>query len=65
MWEVCICALQLQIHFTEFQKHVAEVCKFHEELVAVKIVCKIAALFPQKDADFISQFKDPGQHFTA
>ena len=56
MWEVCICALQLQIYFIEFQKHVTDVCKFHEELVTVKLVGKITALFLQKNANFISQF---------
>lgn len=55
--------MQLQIHFVEFQKHVTEVCKFHEVLVTVKIVGKIAAPLLQKDADFISQCKDLGQHF--
>lgn len=49
MWEVCICALQLQVHVTEFQKHVTEVCKLHEELVTVISVGKIIALFLQKD----------------
>lgn len=46
MWEVCICSLQLQIHFVEVQKHVTELCE-----VTVKMVGKITALFLQKDAN--------------
>lgn len=44
----------LTIHFTGFQKHVTQICKFHEELVTIEFVGKIIALFLRKNKDLIS-----------